>query len=191
MKRFVKENLTLTVGISLPIVLVLIFALGAILPKKLVSNAQFDVLYLTMPYPHDGVLPSVADGKLKIAITPAVRKGKLPMPRLFRFNAKTQTSTELPLTLSAVPKNIPNSKNELLDIPEMADVKIDPSAAAPDGYKAEFSSPDSSNLIFFVSNSYKRSLIIQKNDNVINIVNETNNAHSDKSIKFIGWIIPK
>lgn len=189
MRRFLKENLILVIGISLPIFLVVVFYLAAVIPKMLVKPPKTDLLYLTTSYPHDGITTEIKDGTLKIWITPQVRKGSLPMPRLFRFNAKTKTSTEIPITVSTAPGVIVANKQEELIIPDIKNLKLNTQNISPDGYKVEISSPNVGgvvNLLFL--NTTKRTLIISKKGNVVNISEENNNLHGQKSIKFLGWI---
>ncbi|HEV2524108.1 MAG TPA: hypothetical protein VGU44_03140 [Gammaproteobacteria bacterium] len=187
MKRVLKENLILIVGIALPILLVVVFYLAAVLPKMLVKSPKIDLLYLTTTYPHDGITTEVKDGTLKIWISPEVRKGSLPMPRLFRFSAKTLTSTEIPISLSTAPGIVIANKSEVLSIPEIKDLKLDTQEIGPDGYKAEISSPNAGGVVNLFLLNTKRALLISKNGNVINVSDEKN-MDGYKSIKFLGWI---
>lgn len=188
MRRFLKENLILLIGISLPIFLVIVFYLAAVIPKMLVKPPQHDLLYLTTSYPHDGVTTEIKAGTLKIWVTPQVRKGTLPMPRLFRFNAKTQISTEIPIILSTTPGIVVLDKREELIIPTLKNLKLDTQAIGPDGYKAEISSPNVGGVTNLFLLNTKRTLTISKNGNVINVSDEKNNIDGYKSIKFLGWI---
>lgn len=190
-KRILKENLTLVVGVALPILLVIVFYFAAVLPKILVPSPKTDLLYLTTPYPHDGITAEVKDGILKIWITPEVRKGNLPMPRLFRFNAKIQTTTEIPITLSSAPGIVVLNKREELIIPDIKDLTLDTEDISPDGYKVEISSFNGSGVANLFLLNTKRTLIISKNGNVINVSDDQNNIDKYKSIKFIGWIHAK
>lgn len=187
MKRVVKENLILIIGISLPIFLVILFYLAAVLPKILVKSPKIDLLYLTTAYPHDGITAEIKEGTLKIWITPEVRKGSLPMPRLFRFSAKTMTSTEIPISLSPAPRILIAKKQEELSIPEIKDLKLDTEDIGPDGYKAEISFPNAGGVVNLFLLNTKRTLLISKNGNVIN-VSDKKNMDGYKSIKFLGWI---
>lgn len=191
MKRFVKENPTLVVGITLPILLVILFYLAAVLPKMLVSSPQTDLLYLTTAYPHDGITTEIKDGTLRIWINPQVRKGTLPMPKLFRFNAKTLTSTEIPISLSTAPGIVVASKQEELSIPELKKLKLNTDATSPDGYKAEISSPNVGGVVNLMLLSTKRTLTISKKGNIVNISEDNTNLDGQKSIKFLGWIEPQ
>jgi hypothetical protein len=188
MKRILKENLVLIIGIALPIFLVIVFYLAAVLPKILVKSPKIDFLYLTTAYPHDGITTEIKEGTLKIWITPEVRKGSLPMPRLFRFSAKTLTSTEIPISLSTAPGIMIAKKQEELIIPEIKDLKLDTQEMGPDGYKAETSFPSAGSVVNLFLLNTKRTLLISKNGNVIHVSDEKN-MDGYKSVKFLGWIL--
>lgn len=188
MRRFLKENLILVIGISLPIFLVFVFYLAAVIPKMLVKPPKTDLLYLTTSYPHDGITTQIKDGTLKIWINREVRKGSLPMPHLFRFNAKTQTSTEIPITLSTAPGIMVANKQEELIIPNIKMLKLNTQEISPDGYKAEISSPNVGGVVNLLFLNTKRTLIISKKGNVINVSEENDNLRGQRSIKFLGWI---
>jgi len=192
MRTFVRENLILISGILLPILLVICFYLAALLPKLLVQPPQYDLLYLTSPYPHDGVNTEVVNGKLKIWVTPQVRKGELPMPRLFLFEAKTQSSREIPIPVSSLPTNTRPNTKEAVVIPEIQSLTLDTRETAPDGYQAKIDAPNYGNLVsILVFSNYQRNFVISKRGNTINISDENSAISNYKSIKFLGWVIPK
>jgi hypothetical protein len=196
LRDFIKQNRILVIGIALPVFLMMTFYLSSILPKMLVKPPKTDLLYLAMPYPHDGVITTVKEGKLEIFITPLVRKGTLPMPRLFRFNANTLTSTEIPIILSLTSRITQDTasekeKREALIIPALKNLKLDTNEVGPDGYKAEILSPNlngAANLFLLNSN---RTLVISKNGHSINVSDATNQLDGYKTIKFLGWVQPQ
>lgn len=192
MQKFLKAHRVFIIGLCLPLLLGIIFAGSAFFPKNLTPLPQYDVLFMTIPYPHDGISTQVIDNQLTIFITAAVRKGTLPLPHLFQFHAKTHTIKEIPIELPMNTSNHPLAPKEALMIPHIQNVKIDPNQVASDGYKADLSSPYDNNIMsLFVSNNPKRSLNITKNGKTFIIADETNNPYGDKSIKFLGWIIEK
>jgi len=190
MRRFFRKNFVLMLGISLPLLLTLFFGMASLIPKLLVKPPKFDLLYTTLPYPHDDARFEVVHGKLKVFVSPQVKKGILPMPRLFRFDAKKQISIEIPIELP-VTKNSHLSNREEIVIPELKHLTLDPKETSPDGYQVEFSIPQSNDGIsLFLISSYKRSFLIRKKGNSLNITDENNSAYGYKSIKFLGWVIP-
>ncbi len=192
MYKIFKKHLVLIVGIFLPVFLTLLFGIVSLMPTLLVKPPQCDLLYLISPYPHDGVTLETQNSKLKIWITPAVIKGTLPMPRLFLFDVKAKISIEIPLKLPHLPKQTSVNQKELLNIPALEDLQIDPNQKSKDGYKATFFFPTDNGLTpFAFLNSHKRNFTITKDKNVIHIFDEANNSYDYKFVKFIGWILPK
>jgi len=192
MRHYIRENRILLLGILLPLFLVFLFEIAYFLPRWLVKPPQYDLLYLASPYPHSGASFNVVDGKLSVSINPQIRKGELPMPRLFLFEAKTQTSKEIPIELPAVNKNSTPYQKESLSIPALENLNISSNETAPDGYKAELSSPSFGGAIgLLLSHSYKRNFVISKNGNIIQLSEEANSLKGYQSIKFLGWVVPK
>lgn len=188
LKLWFKENRLLTVGLLLPLVLAIIFYIASIIPKAFVKPPQTDLLYLTTAYPHDGIITEVKEGVLHISITPAVRKGTLPMPHLFRFDAKTQTSTEIPLKLStAIGITTPHKKEELT-IPDIKDIRLDTQNTSPDGYTVEMTSPTVGGITNLLVLNTERMLTIRKNGYAVVVSENKNDKNRYQSIKFLGWI---
>ena len=54
MKKFIQENPTIAYGLGLPLLLVVIFLIVSGLPRLLVANPQYDLLYApgTRNYPN-------------------------------------------------------------------------------------------------------------------------------------------
>jgi hypothetical protein len=164
--------------------------MASIIPKLLVKPPEYDLLYITSPYPHDGAHFEIVHGKLKVSVSPQVKRGTLPMPRLFRFDAKKQILIEIPIELPAT-KDGHLSNREEITIPELKHLTLDPKEISPDGYQIEFSAPQSNGAIsLFLISSYKRSFLIRKKGNSLNIADENNSTYGYKSIKFLGWGIP-
>ena len=50
MKKFIRENLVLVMGVSLPVLLVILFFLTSVLPKSLAEPPQHDLLFSVPRY---------------------------------------------------------------------------------------------------------------------------------------------
>lgn len=93
MKKFIKENIVLTLGISLPLLFVLFFIVAGALPKYLVADPKYDFFF------SEGVESyiefKVQQQKLYIKVNPKNMK-KLPaVPRLYRYIAATGNVQEI------------------------------------------------------------------------------------------------
>ena len=192
MKKFLHENRILIIGLLLPIILVFIFEAAYLSPKLFIKPPQYDFLYITSPYPHDGARFEVVKNRLNVSVTQRVRNGRLPMPRLFLFQAKTLTSKEISIEIPAIQHSKQAFHHEEIVIPELKNLFINTQDTAPDEYKVELSSPNLGGAInLILLNSYKRNFVINKNGNIINITNGIGCNEDCRVIKFIGWIIPK
>lgn len=193
MRQFLKENLMLMLGILLPLLLILAFYLAALLPKLLIQPPRYDLLYMTSPYPHDGLNIKILQGKIQLWISPQLRKGALPMPHLFLFEAKTQSSREIPLS---IPKESSNSVRpnapELLAVPELQALNFDTQNTSPDGYTAENPTPNYGTLASILVFAHaQRNFLITKRGHTVNISDKNPSIKNQKSIKFIGWVLPQ
>ena len=50
MQKFIKDNIILVLGISLPVILVVIFILSSVIPKFFVRDPQYDFLFSDSQY---------------------------------------------------------------------------------------------------------------------------------------------
>lgn len=192
MSKVVKKNAILLTGVLLPILLVFYFIVSSKIPKLLANPPTYDLLYMTNQYPHEGVKFELTNGKLQIFVTPAVKQYQLPAPRIFRFNAKTLTSTEIPFSL---PKILPKGKNDNIKVavlvPDIQDLNLDPKETAPDGYTIEFQKPPRGTMVSYLFAGTQNNFIMTKNHNSVNIIDAENRPQGNNTIKFLGWIIPK
>jgi hypothetical protein len=94
MKQFIKENLVLVLGISLPLVLVVLFMLASILPAYFVEAPRYDVLFSDGRYSY--VTFEVQQQKLHMKIDPAVYQHEKSLPRLYRYVVAQNKVEEIP-----------------------------------------------------------------------------------------------
>jgi hypothetical protein len=93
MKQFIKENIVLALGVSLPLLLVLLFMLASILPAYFVEAPRHDVLFSDGRYSY--VTFEVQQQKLHLKIDPAVYQNNKDLPRLYRYISATGQVKEI------------------------------------------------------------------------------------------------
>lgn len=197
MLKSLRDSWVMIVGVTLPILLVIIVGITWQLPKMFVKPPTYDLLYITSQYPSSDINFEIQNEKLVAWVTPQTKPRHIPLPKLFRFDAKTQTSTEIPYNLpQIVPQDLkPNqvARREFIDIPELKEIVLDTSEKAPDGYTINFSNASPNNItgFFFSSNYYKSDLTITKDFNVVKVTGNKENSPNYNVIRFLGWIIPK
>lgn len=201
MKNFIRNNPTITFGLGLPLVLVVLFLLISGIPTLIVAPPQHDVLYATN-YNHynnapNGFQIAVVGDRVQVAYygnTQAYQQ-----PRLWRFSPKTGAVKEI--ALMAPPGLVPNSGRPAeaekastvtpIDVPELATLKVDSSSLAPDGYQFSASADDYSRHVFtglFYSSRYRYQAELVKNGRSIRLPN-TDGAYYGNTVRFIGWVV--
>lgn len=196
MKQIIRDNLILIIGISLPIVLVIVFALATLLPKLWVASPQYDLVYVTYKYntyndnqPAKPISISVQNGKIIITQTTSDQNNKASQSvKLFIFAEKTQSSREISIPILDTTTNLPN--NTRVNVPELQNIILNTSLQSPDGYTVysqnQYGS-DMSNL-FFSSYDQNNMFVIKKDGNIIKIATPESYA---TNIRFLGWVISK
>lgn len=112
MWTFFKDNIVLTIGICLPLLLLILFVLAGTLPKYFVANPQYDFLFSDSAYNKQFSFV-VIDQKLQVDISSFDPKQQ--KPTLYRYFAKTGTVKEIFVTLPNItiekPSKIANDIN--------------------------------------------------------------------------------
>lgn len=93
MKKFIKDNIVLTLGISLPLLLVALFILAGTLPKYWVADPQYDFLFSDGRYSY--VEFQVQQQKLYMRIDPVRYQNNKSLPHLYRYVAATGKTEEI------------------------------------------------------------------------------------------------
>ncbi len=93
MKKFIKENIVLTLGISLPLLLVVLFMVADALPKYWVADPQYDFFFSDSRYSY--VEFQVQQQKLYIRVDPARYQNEKSLPHLYRYVAATGKIQEI------------------------------------------------------------------------------------------------
>jgi hypothetical protein len=129
MNKFIKENIVLIIGISLPLTLVVLFMLASYVPQLLVENPRYDFLFTDES--SEEVQWDVIDHQLNFKIARVRHREKPVIPHLYRYSASTGNVTEITFTPPDLSKQIyqsysSNTINANVVIP------IDPSKAPSD-----------------------------------------------------------
>lgn len=94
MRKFIKDNIVLVVGISLPLVLVVFFVLAGSARNMFIEEPQYDVIFSDS---RDNRLSFKVEGqKLHFRLNPKSLGGYDPKtPRLYRYHVATKQVSEL------------------------------------------------------------------------------------------------
>jgi hypothetical protein len=199
MKSFIRENPTIAFGLGLPLLLVVVFLVISGIPALLVAPPQYDVLYATEYYNYaNGVQISVVDGKVQV-----VYQGSAigyPKPRLWRFSPKTGAVKEITIPLppglappgagAATPEA--TAKVTPIDVPELANLTVDSSSIAPDGYQFSSGSTGYAGDIFtglFNASRYRDEAVLKKDGRSIRLPNADGGPYYGNYARLIGWVV--
>jgi len=200
MKSFLRENPTIAFGLGLPLLLVVAFLLISGIPTLLVGPPHYEVIYATEYniYPN-GVQISVVNQQVQV-----VYQGSsvgYQKPRLWRYNPKTGGVKEIAYMLP--PDLLPRGQNPAtpeeagkitqIDVPDLAEVTIDSSSVAPDGYEFSTGSNGYPGDVFtglFYSSRYRNDAVLTKKGRSIRLPNAGNTYYGNNT-RFIGWVVPQ
>jgi len=196
LKAFLKENYVLVVGITLPVILVLLFFLAMVLPNRMAPPPQYDFLFTVDDYqpagpPSVSVRYDVYQNALRATLLVNAQPNYHTVPRLFIYEVASRTVREIAVDLPVAPEDVP--KDRQLRIEEVAGLYLDPRLTAPDGYEFRHSQYSGAGGLFtelFVSGGtrYQPSLVRNGATARLNLPTGRYNYYN---ARFLGWVIPK
>lgn len=192
MKNFVKENLVLVIGLSLPILLIVIFFLATVIPKSFGTPPQYEMLFTTLKYEYETSPVYLVDFKVfNHQLVAKVKKNdnknrNYNAKKLMAYNAKTETMREISIDLAQAAEA--GDGDVILE--ETKGLKIDAAMVSPDGYQLEGSNYGNSGLVggLFGGGNRNSGYRIKKGA----VAYKVQTAQPDyyyNDFKFIGWII--
>lgn len=193
MKKLIKENLVLVIGLSLPILLIVLFFLATVVPKSFGTPPQYELLFTTLKYEYENSPVYVVDFKVvNNQLVAKVKKNddksrNYNSKKLMAYNAKTETVREISIDLVKAAET-GDGNDAILD--ETKDLKIDASVVSPDGYQLEGSNYGNSGLVggLFGGGNRNSGYRIKKGA----VAYKVQTAQPDyyyNDFKFVGWII--
>jgi len=199
MKKFIQENPTIAYGLGLPLLLVIIFLVVSGLPQVLVAKPQYELLYATGINTYPNVIQiAVVDQKAQVIYQGAPYGNE--RPRLWRYNPQSGGVQEIAIILPPGPAQSGSRQAEafqepesiVLDVPDLANLRIDSSSVAPDGYEFRQADGGYSRNVFgglFYSRRYNNEAVLVKSGRTIRLPN-SNEPYYNRNTQFVGWILP-
>lgn len=200
-QTFWQKNLTLIVGVSLPLLLVLLFWVAMIIPRLTVEAPQYDLVLASRDYFQqgrqlNGTLDFVVnDGQLFARFTedpiyarpvnnmPAIA---IPTPRLYYFSSSGGFSSAGG-SLREIEYDLPDNPADgaMIAIAELADRTLIDESTAPDGYRFDNSYRGSRGFLFLFD-GYRYHAKIEKDGRAVKIpAIEQNNYFGNYDL--VGW----
>lgn len=192
MKKWIKENLVLVIGLSLPILLVVVFFLATVVPKSFSTPPQYELLFTIQKYEYENSPVYLVDFKAENhQLVATVKKNddkarNYNSKKLMAYNAKTETVREITIDLAKAAQ-AGDGKEVILN--ETKDLKIDASPVSPDGYQLDGSHYGNSGLLggLFGVGHRNSSYRIKKGAVAYKVETQQDDYYSD--FKFVGWVI--
>lgn len=181
-------------GISLPMLLVILFFLTSVLPKSLGTPPQYELLFSVVRYDYQTAsTPNfdfiVRDGVLK------VRTGKTDganptryTRKLLVYNAQADSVREIPFDPAPIEKL--DEQAEMV-LPETQGMTIDTSSRAPDGYSFEGPTYGGGGLMseLFFGGYRNAGYRVVKDKAAYKIPNAFGDTYHAGNLQFIGWVV--
>jgi hypothetical protein len=180
--KFIRSNVVLTIGVLLPILMIVFFALSQSVPKFFVEPPKYNFVYAA-PY-YGNLQFKFVDKKLFVEFScQNLSNDPLWLKRtsLYVFDVKTKKAAQTLIDFSRYETQCKN-QHYLLLIPAFNQYRIDSSTLSPDGYQLSKENQDYM-LFDLLNRNTADGLFISKNGNRMGV-------HSPAP-KFIGWIVGK
>jgi hypothetical protein len=188
MKHFVKENLVLMVGITLPLLLTVIFFIATQFDRSVTDPPRHSVVYASNYYAHNNMKAPyrliVKDSTLHFKYTPPKDDDKRhwQKPRLFVFDPVANESKEI--ELPAI--DDPEEKVDII-ISELTGQNMNTLKTSPDGYTFEYNYRGNGNLMTELFGGGYRSrtqYVLRKGASSVKVPNAIR-----YNAQFIAWIV--
>lgn len=192
MKNWFKENLVLAIGLTLPILLIVLFFVATVIPKSMGTPPQYEMLFTADKYDYQNKPDYSIDFKVKnkqLMIKPKKIDDKnncCNSKKLMAYDGKSETVREIAIDAS----KFTDGAEVLLD--ETKDLTIDTSATSLDGYVLDAPNYGSSGLLGglfgggYRSNGYR----LKKGGVGYKIPNAQADYYNG-NVQFLGWVVKK
>lgn len=184
--QLLKNNIALVAGVSLPVVLVLVFWIATVIPQMTVDDPRYDMLYSIDHYEPNAtgggsIQIEVRDGKLLAVFRETDNQQYRSSPRIYYFDVSAGSIQEFTVE---VPVDLQDGQE--LDIPEARGLTLSKKSIAPDGYVFDSNYSGRSGFLFFDS-GYRYRGLIRKNGRSIKI--PTHGHQYQGNPRFLGWVV--
>lgn len=192
MKKLIKENLVLVIGLALPVLLIVLFFVATVIPKSMATPPQYEMLFSTTRYDYQNKPEYMLDFNVKNkqlmakAIKYDEKNNNNASKILLAYDGKTETTREIRIDTS----KLTHGAEVVLE--ETNKLSIDTAVISPDGYVLDNSDYNNNGLaggLFGVGN--RNSGYRLKKGGVGYKVPTLQPDNYYNQLQFIGWIAEK
>jgi hypothetical protein len=192
---FLKRHGFVIAAVALPILLVVAVAVARLVPRLLVEDPRYDLVYSAVTEyssapSHRHCVITAVDGRVRVRWTQSEQEVYGATQRVYRLSPASGEVREIPVP-EAGDLRAPGDTQDLT-LGGLEDVRIDTSPRAPDGYEYEFSYASGGGLfgdLFYRGSRGPRSTI-EKQGRVIVLPRANQGPYGYDSVTFLGWAIP-
>ena len=189
MKNWLKENLVLAIGLTLPLLLIVLFFLATVLPKSMSTPPQYEMLFTVNKYDYQNKPDYSFDFKVKnqqLLVIPKKIDDKnncCNSAKLMAYDGKTETVREIAVDSS----KFADGAEILLE--ETKTMTIDTNTTSADGYVLDASNYNSGGLLGgLFGGGYRNSgYRVKKGAVGYKIPNLQANDYYNQ-LQFVGWV---
>ena len=193
MKNWIKENLVLAIGLTLPILLIVLFFVATVIPKSMGTPPQYEMLFTTNKYDYQNRPEYSLEFKIKNKQLMLATK-KLddrnyngnPPKLLMVYDGTTETVREITIDSS----KFTDGAEVLLE--ETKNMAIDSSTTSPDGYVLDMPNYGGGGLLGgLVGGGYSNYKYRLKKGAVGYKIPNVQPNYYYNQLQFVGWIVKK
>lgn len=186
---FLKRNFVVVLGVALPSALVLFLVIVRGMSISSVPDPRHDLLFTTGSYGDSQLEFSVEGGRLKVRYLPPAEGRARPAvasrPELYYLDVDRLTARKIPIELPLDEKGELVDRVQVLDVPMLANLELDPSSLAPDGYRFEYSSFNGGLLTDLWGGRGRYGYVLQKDGRRIKVPD----AAYRYDVRLVGWVV--
>lgn len=194
MKNFIKQNLVLVIGLTLPLLLIVLFFVATVIPKAMGTPPQYEMLFTTTRYdyqnPPDYFLDfAVKNQQLVVKVRKNENKDRNYNAKILMvYDGKTETVREISIDTAKTAEAAIRAEVVLAETKHMT---IDTSSLSPDGYTLDGPAYSGGGMMGMFGGGYRNSGFRLKKGGVGYQIPNTQQNHYYNQVQFIGWVIKK
>jgi len=195
LKTMLKDNLVLVVGLTLPMLLIVLFFLASVLPKSMSAPPQYPLLFTTIKYeshPPDYLYDfMVKEHQLMVKVRKNDQKERnYQSTRLMIYDARNENIREITFDPA---KTANASEGGEVVLEETRDMRIDTASIAPDGFVLEGPNYGGNGLLggLFVGGYRNNNPYRLKKGSIGYKIPNTQADYYYGQLQFIGWVVSK
>ena len=192
---FLKRHGFVVAAVALPIVVVVAFALARLVPRLLVEDPRYDLVYSAVTDysgapSHSHCVIETVDGRVRVRWTRSEQEVYGATQRVYRLSPASGEVREIPLP-EAGDLQAPGDTRDFT-LGGLENVRLDTNPRAPDGYEYEYSYPGTNGPFgaLFYQGAHGPRSTIEKNGRVIVLPRAHQGPYGYESVTFLGWAIP-